>query len=81
MRHPARPVAMLRQEAFWQRLNVLGRSQNWVAREAGISRGYLSMLANGKRAASGRVRRGLMRILEVEDVHELFCFRPPPDEA
>ena len=65
MRRPKRTVAMLKQEALWERLALLGRSQNWLAREAGISPGYLSMLVNGKRAASGQVRRRLLRILGI----------------
>ncbi len=72
MRSPRRKVAMLKPEPLWERLTILGRSQNWLAREAGISRSYLSMLVNGKRAPSGCLRRRLLRILEMEDFHELF---------
>ena len=75
MRRPKHPLAMLKQEALWERLTVLGRSQNWLAREAGISPGYLSMLVNGKRVASGRLRRRLLRILELEDFDELFTLQ------
>ena len=70
-----RAVVTLRPEPLWERLAVLGRSQNWLAREAGISPGYLSMLVNGKRSPSGHLRRRLQRILEVEDFHELFTLR------
>ena len=75
-----RAVVTLKPEPLWERLAVLGRSQNWLAREAGISPGYLSMLVNGKRSPSGRLRRRLQRILEVEDFHELFTFESTRDE-
>lgn len=75
-----RVVVTLKPEPLWERLAVLGRSQNWLAREAGISPGYLSMLVNGKRSPSGRIRRRLLRILEVEDFHELFTLRSAGDE-
>ncbi len=75
-----RAVVRLKPEPLWERLAVLGRSQNWLAREAGISPGYLSMLVNGKRSPSGRLRRRLQRILEVEDFHELFTFESTRDE-
>ncbi len=76
-----RAVVTLKPEPLWERLAVLGRSQNWLAREAGISPGYLSMLVNGKRAPSGRLRRRLLHILEVEDFHELFALRTPADDS
>lgn len=70
-----RVVVTLKPEPLWERLAFLGRSQNWLAREAGISRGYLSMLVNGRRSPSGELRRRLQRILEMEDFHELFTIR------
>ena len=75
-----RAVVTLKPEPLWERLAVLGRSQNWLAREVGISRGYLSMLVNGKRSPSGHVRRRLQRILDVEDFHELFTIRSGRDD-
>ncbi|MYH67448.1 MAG: helix-turn-helix transcriptional regulator [Dehalococcoidia bacterium] len=78
--HRRRVVVTLKPEPLWERLAVLGRSQNWLAREAGISPGYLSMLVNGKRSPSGQVRRRLQRILEVEDFHELFTIRYGRDD-
>ena len=59
---------------LWERLAALGRSQNWLAGEAGISRGHLSMLVNGKRAASVRVQRRLLGALGLEDGDALFTF-------
>ena len=35
--------------ALWKRLAQLDRSQNSLAREIGITPGYLSMLINGRR--------------------------------
>ena len=78
--HRRRAVVTLKPEPLWERLAVRGRSQNWLAREAGISPGYLSMLVNGKRSPSGRLRRRLQRILEVEDFHELFTIQSARDE-
>ena len=49
-----RTVVLLKTRALWDRLELLGRSQNWLARETGISRGYLSTLVNEGRAPSGR---------------------------
>ena len=72
MRHQGRTVVRLRTEALWARLDLLHRSQNWLAREVGISPGYLSKLVNGGRAPSGRIRRRLQDALRVETFDELF---------
>lgn len=80
MRRPNRTVVRLKPEALWERLAILGRSQNWLAREAGISPGHLSMLVNGKRAPSGTLRRRLLAVLELEDFHELFEFWSLPGD-
>lgn len=74
MHRSRRTTGRVRQEALWERLTVLGRSQNWLAGEAGISRGHLSMLVNGRRAASARVQRRLLRALGLEDGDALFTF-------
>ena len=39
--------------ALWERLTLLNRSQNWLAREVGVSPGYISMLVNAGRTPSG----------------------------
>ena len=67
-----RPVVRLKREALWKRLETLGRSQSWLAREAGISHGYLSTLVNKGRAPSGPVRRRLQAALGINDFDELF---------
>ena len=65
-------MVRLKTEALWARLALLGRSQNWLAREVGISPGYLSMLVNEGRAPSGRIRRRMQQVLGVSDFDELF---------
>ena len=39
-----RTVVRLNTIAFWERLALLNRSQNWLARKIGVSPGYISML-------------------------------------
>lgn len=62
----------LRSGALWKRLALLDRSQNWLAREVGVTPGHLSMLVNGRRCASPRVSRRIQRVLGVRDFEELF---------
>ncbi len=76
-----RNVVLLKTKALWDRLELLGRSQNWLARETGISRGYLSTLVNQGRAPSGRIRRRMQRVLGVEDFDELFELRHEDDDS
>ena len=76
-----RTVVLLKTRAVWDRLELLGRSQNWLARETGISRGYLSTLVNEGRAPSGRFRRRMQTVLGIEDFDELFELRHEDDDA
>ena len=71
-RRRGRAVVRLDTVALWNRLALLGRSQNWLAGKAGISPGYLSMLVNEGRAPSGRIRRRIQEALGIEDFHQLF---------
>ena len=71
-RRAGRTVVRLDAAALWERLALLNRSQNWLAREVGISPGYLSLLVNEGRAPSGRIRRRMQKALGVEDFHELY---------
>ena len=80
MRRRGRTVVRLKKEALWERLSLLGRSQNWLAREAGISPGYLSVLVNEERAPSGRIRRRMQKVLGLEDFHELFALQHRNDD-
>ena len=81
MKQRDRVVVLLKTRALWERLAVLDRSQNWLAREAGISKGYLSDLLNKGRAPSGRIRRRIQKALNVEDFHELFELEHPDDDG
>ncbi len=76
-----RTVVLLKTRTLWDRLELLGRSQNWLARETGISRGYLSTLVNEGRAPSGRIRRRMQAALGIEDFDELFELRHEDDYA
>ncbi len=76
-----RTVVLLKTRALWERLAMLDRSQNWLAREVGISPGYLSYLVNTGRAPSGRIRRRMRAVLGVEDFDELFELEHPNDDS
>ena len=52
----------------------------WLAREIGISPGYLSLLVNEGRAPSGRIRRRMQKALGVEDFHELYRLEDGDDQ-
>ena len=80
MKAKGRVVVLLKTKALWERLALLDRSQNWLAREAGISKGYLSTLLNEGRAPSGRIRRRMKTVLGVEDFDELFELRHEDDD-
>ena len=79
-RREGRTVVRLNTAALWKRLAMLNRSQNWLAREAGISPGYLSMLVNEGRAPSGRIRQRMQKALGVENFHELFRLEDRDDQ-
>ena len=51
---------------------MLNRSQNWLAREIGVSPSYISMLVNGERAPSGRIRRRMLRALGLNQFNQIF---------
>lgn len=72
MARRGRPVVRLKRDALWRRLELLNRSQAWLAREASISPGYLSDLITEGRAPSGCVRRRLQAALGATDFDELF---------
>ncbi len=81
MNRRRRTVVLLDTQAVWKRLDLLGRSQNWLAREVGISPGYLSTLINRGRAPSGRIRRRMLEVLRTKDFDELFALEHPDDRA
>ena len=53
--------------ALFERLDLLGRSQNWLAGQVGVSPAYMSMLVNGGRSPSGRIRRRMQKALGVSN--------------
>ena len=71
-RRPGRIVVRLDTAAVWRRLALLNRSQNWLAREIGVSPGYVSMLVNEGRAPSGRIRERMLKALGVDDFSQIF---------
>ena len=73
------PRVWLNANAVWELLDRLDISQNQLARLAGISPGHLSLLMNGKRSPAPRVRRRLMKALDVDDFHVLFVMERPAD--
>ena len=76
-RRRKRAVVRMDTKGLWDRLAQLGRSQNWLAREIGISPGYLSMLVNEGRAPSGRIRRRMLQALAMEDFDDMFTLEEP----
>ena len=79
-RRRGRSVVRLDTAALWERLALLNRSQNWLAREIGVSPGYVSMLVNEGRAPSGRIRQRMLKALGVDDFHQLFKLEDMDDE-
>ena len=71
-RRRGRIVVRLDTAALWKRLALLNRSQNWLAKEIGVSPGYVSMLVNSGRSPSGRIRRRMLKALEVTEFEDLF---------
>ena len=71
-RRGGRPFFRLNTEVLWDRLALLARPQNWLAREIGVSPAYVSKLVNGRRSPSGRIRRRMLRALGVTDSEDLF---------
>ena len=75
-----RTVVRLDAAALWQRLDQLDRSQAWLAKKMGVSPAYVSMLVNGSRAPSARIRRRMLRVLGVGDYHQLFRLEDLDDD-
>ena len=71
-RRRGRTVVLLDVATLWRRLAVLNRSQNWLAREIGVSPGYVSTLVNTGRSPSGRIRRRMLKALELTEFEDLF---------
>ena len=79
-RSRGRTVVRLDAAALWTRLALLNRSQNWLAREMGVSPSYVSMLVNGERSPSGSVRRRMLKALGVDDFKDLFTMEDTDEQ-
>lgn len=79
-RRRGRNVIRLNRAAVWERLALLNRSQNWLAREIGVSPGHVSMLVNGGRTPSGRIRERMLKALGLNDFHQIFLMEVTDDE-
>ena len=64
-------------QAVWDHLDALKLSQNDLARQLGLSQGYLSQLINGTRFASPRIQRRFQRALGDVELDELFTVVDP----
>ena len=80
-RRGGRTVVRLNTAALWKRLTTLNRSQNWLARQIGISPGYMSMLVNAGRTPSGRIRQRMQKALGVHDFDELFTMEDEHEQT
>ena len=67
-----RTVVRLDTAALWDRLEMFNRSQNWLAREAGMSKSYLSKLVSEGRAPSEGIRCRMLEALGLDYFHQLF---------
>ena len=61
--------------ATWRRLGSSGLSQKRLAGEIGISPAYTSMLANGERSPSGRIRRRMQKALGTTNTKTFTTWR------
>lgn len=71
-RRGGRTVVRLDTASLWERLNTLDRSQNWLAAEIGVTPAYVSLLVNGRRSPSERIRRRMLKALGLADFNQLF---------
>ena len=79
-RRRGRTVVRLDTAALWESLALLGRSQNWLAGEIGVSPSYVSRLVNEGRAPSGRIRARMLKALGADDFHQLFTLEVTDDD-
>ena len=66
--------------ALWERLALLGRSQNWLAREIGVSHAYVSLLVNGGRAPSESIQVRMLKALGLNQFQQLFTLEVNDDQ-
>ena len=77
MLRAGRAIVLLKRRVLWDRLELMNRSQSWLAREVGVSPSYLSRLLREGRAPSGRIRRRMQRVLGFEGFDDLFELERP----
>ncbi len=75
-----RAVVRLDAAAFWDRLALLDRSQNWLAREIGVSHAYVSLLVNGGRAPSEGIQVRMLKALGLNRFQQLFTLEVTDDQ-
>ena len=75
-----RAVVRLDAAAFWERLALLGRSQNWLAREIGVSHAHVSLLVNGGRAPSEGIQARMLKALGLNRFQQLFTLEANDDQ-
>lgn len=69
---PKRGRVTLKPGALWDLMDRLSITQSELASAAGISSGYVSLLAAGKRSPSPSMRRRLLRALGDPSFDDLF---------
>ena len=67
-----RQTVRLNAGAVWGHLNRRNLAQNELARQLGITSGYLSQLMSGQRCPSPQLRRRLVRALGDPGFDDLF---------
>ena len=67
-----RQTVRLNAGAVWAHLNRRNLAQNELARQLGITSGYLSQLMSGQRCPSPQLRRRLVRALGDPTFDDLF---------
>ncbi len=77
MSRAGRTVVLLKRRVLWDRLELMNRSQSWLAREVGVSPSYLSRLLREGRAPSGRIRHRMQRVLGFKGFDDLFELERP----
>ena len=75
-----RAVVRLDAAAFWERLALLDRSQNWLAREIGVSHAHVSLLVNGGRAPSEGIQGRMLKALGLNRFQQLFTLEVNDDQ-
>ena len=69
----SRRRVMLKAEVLWEILDRLNMTQNELARNLGITSGYVSLLIGGKRSPSAAIRQRMQDTLGVEEFDVLFA--------